>query len=159
MQEYRYSEEGLALTKGFEGLRLAAYQDVAGVWTVGYGHTGPDVRAGLTIAEAQAETLLLSDLADAIACVNRAVTVEISQRQFDALVDFCFNAGRGNFVSSALLRKLNLGDIEGAAAQFELWVHAGGKVVAGLVRRRKAEAAMFASGSVRQTVSLDGPSR
>ena len=84
MQEHTYSEEGLALTKGFEGLRLAAYQDVAGVWTVGYGHTGPDVRAGWTITEAQAETLLLSDLADAIACVNRAVTVEISQRQFDA---------------------------------------------------------------------------
>lgn len=145
MQKHTYSEEGLALTKGFEGLRLVAYQDVAGVWTVGYGHTGPEVSAGMTITEAQAETMLLADLADAIACVNCAVTVAISQCQFDALVDFCFNAGRGNFLNSTLLRKLNLGDVDGAAAQFELWVHAGGEVIAGLVRRRKAEAAMFAS--------------
>jgi lysozyme len=159
MQEHTYSEEGLALTKAFEGLRLKAYQDVAGVWTVGYGHTGPDVSAGITITEAQAETLLLGDLAEAIACVNRAATVEISQCQFDALVDFCFNAGRGNFLNSTLLRKLNLGDVDGAAAQFELWVHAGGKVVAGLVRRRKAEAAMFSASPGAQPVSLDGLSR
>jgi lysozyme len=153
MQEHTYSEDGLALTKGFEGLRLAAYQDVAGVWTVGYGHTGPEVRAGLKITEAQAETLLLADLAAAIACVNDAVTVEISQCQFDALVDFCFNAGRGNFLNSTLLRKLNSGDVAGAAAQFLLWVHAGGSVVAGLVRRRNAEATLFASSAGTQ---LDG---
>jgi lysozyme len=159
MQEHTYSEEGLALTKGFEGLRLTAYQDVAGVWTVGYGHTGPDVGAGMTITQAQAGTLLLGDLAEAIDCVNRAVTVEISQCQFDALVDFCFNAGRGNFLNSTLLRKLNLGDFDGAAAQFELWVHAGGKALAGLVRRRKAEAAMFASSPGAQPVNLDGVPR
>jgi lysozyme len=159
MQEYRYSEEGLALTKGFEGLRLAAYQDVAGVWTVGYGHTGPDVGAGLTITEEEAETMLLADLADAIVCVNGAVTVAISQCQFDALVDFCFNAGRGNFVNSTLLRKLNLGDVDGAAAEFQLWVHAGGKVVAGLVRRRKAEADLFTSQSLSRAASSDSLSR
>lgn len=155
MQEHTYSEEGLALTKGFEGLRLGAYQDVAGIWTVGYGHTGADVRAGLTITEAQAETLLLADLADAIACVNCAVTRAVSQCQFDALVDFCFNAGRGNFRNSTLLRKLNKGDVDGAAAQFALWIHAGGKVLAGLVRRRKAEAAMFGAGPDVRPVSVD----
>ncbi len=145
MEEFRYSEKGLALTKSFEGLRLEAYRDCAGVWTVGYGHTGVGVAEGLTVTDGEAEVLLLSDLEDAVACVNRKVMVAISQSQFDAMVDFCFNAGRGNFLQSTLLRKVNAGDFEGAAAQFGLWVHAGGVVVPGLVRRRKAEAAMFAN--------------
>ena len=90
------------------------------------------------------------DLTDAVACVNRAVRVEITQNQFDALVDFCFNAGRGNFLQSTLLRKVNLEDFAGVAVQFGLWVHAGGEVVPGLVRRRKAEAALFAQTSERE---------
>ena len=93
MQQHTYSKEGLALTRGFEGLQLTAYQDVAGVWTIGYGHTGPDVTPELTISELQAEALLLSDLAAAIRCVNQAVTVDLAQCQFDALVDFAFNLG------------------------------------------------------------------
>ena len=157
MQQHTYSDEGLALTKGFEGLRLAAYQDVAGVWTIGYGHTGPDLVPGMTIIETQAEVLLLADLADAIQCVNQAVTADLTQCQFDALVDFCFNAGRGNFVNSTLLRRLNLGDVAGAAAQFALWVHAGGKVVAGLVRRRNAEADLFMSGSAAELAAAGRP--
>jgi lysozyme len=143
MQNFIYSEAGMALTKGFEGLRLAAYQDCAGVWTIGYGHTGPDVFPGDTITEAEAEALLRADLAWAVACVHRAVTTELTQPQFDALVDFCFNAGRGNFLGSTLLHKVNAGDPDGAAAQFGLWIHAGGAVVPGLVRRRRAEAALF----------------
>jgi lysozyme len=145
MQEFTYSDKGLALTKSFEGLHLEAYRDCAGIWTIGYGHTGLGVSAGQTISEPEADELLVSDLAEAVACVNRAVQAAISQGQFDAMVDFCFNAGRGNFVQSTLLRKVNGGDIEGAAAQFALWVHAGGEVVAGLVRRRTAEAALFAA--------------
>ena len=141
MQEFSYSDKGIALTKSFEGLRLEAYQDCAGIWTIGYGHVG--LSEGVTIDAAEAEALLCADLADAVACVNRAVTATISQHQFDAMVDFCFNAGRGNFMQSTLRRKVNLEDFDGAAAQFGLWVHAGGKVVAGLVRRRKAEAEMF----------------
>jgi lysozyme len=144
MQQFTYSVQGMELTKGFEGLSLTAYQDCAGVWTIGYGHTGPDLIAGMTITEADAEALLRADLATAVACVNRAVNVSINQHQFDALVDFCFNAGRGSLLPSTLLRKVNAGDFEGAAAQFGLWVHAGGRVVSGLVRRRKAEAALFA---------------
>jgi len=143
MEEFTYSEKGLALTKSFEGLRLEAYRDCAGVWTVGYGHTGPGVVEGVTVNDAEAQMLLLADLEDAVRCVNLRVTVGISQSKFDALVDFCFNAGRGNFVKSTLLRKANTGDFDGAAAQFGLWVHAGGEVVTGLVRRRKAEAALF----------------
>ena len=145
MQEFSYSDRGLALTKSFEGLRLEAYQDCAGNWTIGYGHTGPTVSAGQSITEAEAEELLQGDLAEAVACVNHAVRAVISQCQSDAMVDFCYNAGRGNFVQSTLVRKVNSGDFQGAAAQFGLWVHAGGEVVPGLLRRRNAEAALFLS--------------
>jgi len=145
MQLFSYSDNGFALSKSFEGLRLTAYQDVGGVWTIGYGHTGPNVRAGLTITQAEADALLRSDVEDAVTCVNRAVNVPITQNQFDALVDFCFNCGRGSLLQSTLLRKLNIGDFTGAAEQFALWDHAGGDVVQGLVRRRQAEAELFAS--------------
>jgi len=147
MQTFTYSDAGLALTKSFEGLRLTAYQDCVGIWSIGYGHTGPDVHAGQTITELEAEALLRTDLAAAVACVNRAVTAAITQPQFDALVDFCFNAGRGNFLGSTLLRHINEGDPNAAVAQFGLWVHAGGEVVPGLVRRRQAEAALFSGKS------------
>jgi lysozyme len=144
MQEFSYSDNGLALTKSFEGLHLEAYRDCAGIWTIGYGHTGPTLGVGQIISVPEAEELLRADLAEAVVCVNRLVKSVISQSQFDAMVDFCFNAGRGSFLQSTLLRKVNSGDFAGAAAQFALWVHAGGEVVDGLVRRRKAEAELFA---------------
>jgi lysozyme len=150
MRQFTYSDEGIELTKSFEGLRLEAYADCAGRWTIGYGHTGPALIEGMTISEADAESLLRADLAESVACVNRSVRVEIAQGQFDAMVDFCFNAGRGNFSKSTLLRKVNLGDFAGAAVQFGLWVHAGGVVVDGLVRRRSAEAAMFRGATLRE---------
>lgn len=143
MNDYEYSSAGLALTRSFEGLRLAAYQDSAGVWTIGYGHTGPEVRAGQHITEREAEALLRADLGTAVKCVRQAVKVPLAQHQFDALVDFCFNAGRGNFLGSTLLHEVNRGEFGSAAAQFGLWVHAGGRVISGLVRRRAAEAALF----------------
>ncbi len=143
MQEFNYSDKGLELTKSFEGFHLEAYRDCAGIWTIGYGHTASTVAAGQTISAAEAEELLRADLAEAVACVNRAVTTKVTQGQFDAMVDFCFNAGRGNFVKSTMLRKVNSGDFEGAATQFGLWIHAGGEVVPGLVRRRAAETNLF----------------
>ena len=143
MQQFRYSDAGLCLTKTFEGLQLHAYQDSAGIWTVGYGHTGRDVKPGRSVTELEAEALLRADLRDAIDCVNAAVEVELAQHQFDALVDFCYNTGRGNFQRSSLLGKVNLEDFEGAAAQFGLWVNVNMRPVPGLVRRRAAEAAMF----------------
>jgi lysozyme len=143
MNEYDYSNTGLALTRSFEGLRLEAYQDSAGIWTVGYGHTGPEVHGGQRITEIQAEALLRSDLSSAVRAVQKAVLVNLAQHQFDALVDFCFNVGRGNFFGSSLLRYVNQGEFDNAAVQFGLWVHAGGKVIPGLVRRRAAEAALF----------------
>ena len=142
-----YSARGLALTEQFEGCRLTAYQDQVGVWTIGYGHTGPDVTSGLTITQAQAQILLAQDVRSAVACVNNSVTVNLAQEQFDALVDFVFNVGAGAFKGSRLLRSLNAGDFAGAAAQFVLWDHAGGAVNPGLLRRRQAEAALFNSGN------------
>jgi len=143
VNEYQYSSTGLALTRSFEGLRLEAYQDCAGVWTIGYGHTGPEVHHGQCISEVEAEALLRTDLARAVRAVQKAVAAELSQHQFDALVDFCYNVGRGSFLGSSLLRYVNSGEFYSAAVQFGLWVHAGGKVVPGLVRRRTAEAALF----------------
>jgi len=135
------------LTEQFEGLRLTAYQDSVGVWTIGYGHTGSDVRPGLTITQEQASALLQQDVAGAVAAVNRLVTVTLTQNQFDALVDFTFNEGQGNLASSTLLRELNAGNTAGAAAQFLVWVYAGGVQLPGLVKRRQAEAALFQSES------------
>ena len=127
-------------------MRLTAYQDQVGVWTIGYGHTGPDVTAGLTITIAEAQALLAQDVSSAAACVNTAVAVKLTQQEFDALVDFVFNLGTGAFKGSTMLRDLNAGDFANAAAQFDLWDRAGGAVVAGLLRRRQAEAALFEAG-------------
>jgi GH24 family phage-related lysozyme (muramidase) len=139
------SAQGLDLVKRFEGLRLAAYQDSAGVWTIGYGHTG-NVRPGQRITEAQAEQLLRKDVAWAEDAVRKNVDVPLSQGQFDALVSFTFNLGSGALQRSTLLKKLNAGDYAGAQAEFGRFVHAGGRVLPGLVRRRADEAALFGSG-------------
>jgi lysozyme len=138
-----YSQKGLALTAQFEGLRLTAYQDSVGVWTIGYGHTGADVHPSLSITQQQASDLLLKDVASAVAAVNRFVRVPLTQNQFDALVDFVFNLGAGTFSTSTLLRELNNGNFAAAAAQFPLWVHAKHEILPGLVTRRKAEQALF----------------
>ena len=143
MDPMTYSKTGLALTERFETLRLEAYKDVAGVWTIGWGHTGPEVIEGLTITKDEADFLLEQDTQTAVDAVNRLVTVSLTQSEFDALVDFVFNAGQGNFRKSTLLRLLNEGDYQGAAKQFDLWDHAGGKVVAGLLRRRQDETQEF----------------
>ena len=132
-----------ALIEKFEGLRLTAYQDMVGVWTIGYGHTGPDVKAGLTITQQQAEQLLINDLARFNNGVNALVTVKINQNQFDALISFSYNLGLGSLQQSTLLRLLNAGNFQAAADQFPRWDRAGGKEVAGLLARRNAERALF----------------
>lgn len=142
----KYSKQGLALTESFEGCRLVAYPDSVGVWTIGYGHT-KGVVEGMTCTQAQAEQWLLDDVADAEAEVNRLVHIAMSQEEFDALVDFVFNLGIGNFSKSTLLAKLNARDIEGAADEFAKWDRAGGVEVAGLLRRRLAEKALFSLGA------------
>ena len=141
-----YSKKGLSLTEQFEGCRLTAYQDQVGVWTIGYGHTGPDVTAGLTITSDEAQALLAKDVSSAADWVNNLVAVKLTQEEFDSLVDFVFNLGAGAFRGSTMLRDLNAGDFKSAAAQFDMWDHAGGAVVAGLLRRRQAEAELFEGG-------------
>lgn len=139
----QYSLGGQRLTQSFESCRLTAYPDSKGVPTIGWGHTR-GVRLGDTCTQAQADAWLLEDIQEAVAAVNRLVSVALTQHQFDALVDFTFNAGEGNFASSTMLRKLNAGDSAGAEAEFSRWDMCGGAHLAGLARRRAAEAAMFA---------------
>jgi lysozyme len=140
----KYSQQGLALTENFEGCRLLAYQDQVGRWTIGYGHTA-GVQQGQSCTLEQAEALLMADIAWAEAFVNHIVVRILTQGEFDALVDFTFNLGSGNLQSSTLLKLVNEGQFELASKEFEKWDLAGGKVVAGLLRRRQAEEAEFKS--------------
>lgn len=143
----KISEGGLSILKRFEGLRLVAYRDAVGVWTIGYGHTSaagaPAVYAGLTITAQRAEDILVADLRSYEAAVIANVKVPLNQNQYDALVSFTYNVGPGALKSSTLLKKLNAGDYAGAAAEFAKWNKGGGKVLAGLVSRRAAEAELF----------------
>jgi len=143
MNNFTYSSEGIALTTSFEGLRLTAYFDIAGTPTIGYGHAGPDVHPGMSINMQEAKGLLLKDIHWAVEAVNRLVTVEINQNQFDALVDFAFNVGIGHFEESTLLRLINQGQITDAASQFDLWRYVGNTISAAIERRRAAEQKHF----------------
>ena len=137
------SQSGLNHIKGHEGLRTTAYRDPVGILTIGYGHTGADVKPGQKITEAQAEALLRKDVAWAENAVRKHVKVPLTQGQFDALTSFTFNCGAGALQKSTLLKKLNAGDYAGAQAEFGKWVRGGGRVLPGLVRRRNEEAQMF----------------
>lgn len=134
---------GLKLIKDFEGLRLKSYDDGTGVWTIGWGHTGPEVRPGQIITSQRADQLLLSDLQGAEKEVNTVVARNCTPNQFAALVSFEFNTG--SLADSTVLRRFNEGDLAAAADQFLRWNHAGGKVLPGLTRRRQAERALFLS--------------
>jgi lysozyme len=141
------SENCTAIVKQFEGLRLEAYQDTGGIWTIGWGHTA-GVRQGQKITEQEAEALLAADLAASAEFVSEIVTVKLTQNQFDALCDFDFNEGGGHLGTSTLLWDLNHGNYAGAAGQFCLWVYARdptGKLVVlqGLANRRDAEHKLF----------------
>lgn len=140
----KYSDKGMALTESFEGLSLTPYKDIVGVWTNGYGNTH-GVVPNTSITKEQAVADLADNISGAEYVVNKVVTVPLTQGQFDALVDFVFNLGSGNFQSSTLLRKLNAKDYAGASDEFPKWNHAGGVEVKGLTRRRLAEQALFNS--------------
>ncbi|OLS61496.1 lysozyme [Pseudomonas putida] len=138
----RTSQRGLNMIKSFEGLRLQAYQDSVGVWTIGYGATR-GVKAGMSITKEQAERMLLNDVQRFEPEIERLVTAKLSQNQWDALICFTYNLGAANLESSTLRRLLNDGDYAGAAAQFPRWTKAGGRELPGLVRRRAAERNLF----------------
>lgn len=141
----KINSEGLELIKSFEGCRLKAYQDSVGVWTIGYGHTGDIAVAGREIDQSTADALLCEDLDRFETGVSKLLKVKASSNQFSALVSFSFNVGLSNLCNSTLLKLLNSSDISGAAGQFERWNKAGGKVLAGLTRRRLAERRLFES--------------
>jgi lysozyme len=135
------------LIEGFEGCRLSPYQDSVGVWTIGVGHCGPEVHAGSgKITQAEADRLLAQDLARFERAVER-LAPQTTQQQFDALVSFAFNLGEGALLGSTLRRLHNSPDYKAAAGEFHKWNHAGGKVLAGLTRRRAAEAEVYAHGN------------
>ncbi|BDQ03495.1 lysozyme [Ignavibacterium sp.] len=142
------SKKGLDLIKKYEGLKLEAYKDPAGILTIGYGHT-KTVKPGMVINKDMADLLLKTDIMDAESAVRALVDIELTQNQFDALVSFVFNVGRRNFQRSTLLKLLNAGKLLEAGEEFMKWTKArqpgGLKDLPGLIKRRACEKALFLS--------------
>lgn len=130
------------IIKRFEGCETTAYRCPAGVLTIGYGSTGPHIKQGMTITEAEADKLLCKDVARFEKGVS-AIVGPTEQHRFDALVSFAFNLGLGRLMSSTLLKRHKAGRFADAADQFHLWVRANGKVLKGLVARREAESHLY----------------
>lgn len=138
----KINTHGLTLIKKFEGCKLKAYKDSAGVWTIGYGHTG-DVFAGQTITQEEADDLLRFDVREAEHYLNNEQII-LNQNQYDALVSFIYNVGYGNFRRSTLRKKVLRNPIDKSIrTEFMRWVYAGGRRLEGLKRRRKAEADLY----------------
>ena len=142
--QMRTSEAGIDLIKSFEGCRTVAYQDVVGVWTIGYGHT-IDVKEGMRITQHQCDVMLEVDIETYENYVNEQVDVSLTQNQFDALVSWVYNLGPTNLRNSTMLKVLNAGKYEEVPYQMKRWNRAGGKVLKGLVVRREAEAELFSN--------------
>jgi len=143
----KISKDGLNLIKEFEGVRLTAYKCPADVWTIGIGHTSaagaPEVKPGMKITLQEAYDILNSDLGQYEDAINKLVKVPLTQNQFDAVVSFVYNVGVGAFQKSTLLKKLNDGQYNAVPGELMKWTKAGGKELPGLVRRRRAEAALW----------------
>lgn len=136
------SNRGWDMIKQFEGLRLHAYPDQHGVWTIGYGHTR-GVHKGMVITQEQADAFLIDDLAEAEDCVVDHVKVELNDNQYAALVSFTFNEGCGKFRGSTLLMLLNEGKYTTVPDQLKRWVWVGSNENTGLRRRRAVEAELW----------------
>lgn len=130
----------------FEGFRPDAYLDAGGVWTIGFGETGPHVDKNSRISREEGEMFLQRSLQKANDCVRRFVEIPLSEGQEAALTSLVFNIGCGAFRKSSLLRFLNAGDINRASLEFPRWSRAAGKILPGLVRRRAAEQHLFTDG-------------
>ncbi len=137
-------QPAIDLIKRFEGLKLSAYQDSVGVWTIGYGSTH-DVTEGMQISPVEAEDRLQRDIADHARGVIRYIRVPLNDGEYGALVSFAFNLGVGALQRSTLRQKLNRGEYHAAAEEFPRWSYAGGRWLRGLYRRRLAEQALFLS--------------
>jgi GH24 family phage-related lysozyme (muramidase) len=157
----KINEAGLAFIREAEGLRIKAYRDATGIWTIGYGHTSsagaPEVVTGLEISVDDAERILAADVKRFAKGVSDAVTVPLNDDQFSALVSFAYNVGLGNFHSSSVLKAVNTGDFDAVPRRLGLWVKAGGKTLPGLVKRRAAEAALFVKHNEVAAAPIDIP--
>ena len=142
MTAVHVSPRGRALIKQFEGFRADAYQDVVGVWTIGFGFTR-GVMPGQHMTAAQAEARLITELLGYEQAVLGACTAEPNQNQLDAMCSLCWNIGIAGFLRSTVLKAHNRGDAQSASRAFGLWNKAGGREWAGLTRRRAAEAALY----------------
>ena len=155
----RMSAAGLAIVKEFEGLRLKAYKCPAAVWTIGYGHTSaagaPIVNPDLVITKDEAEEVLERDMEQYEEGVRKYVKVDLTQGQFDALVDFAYNAGVGALAKSTLLKKVNAEKFDEVPAEFMKWTKGGGKELPGLVRRRRAEVKLWRGLDTEKPVPVD----
>lgn len=142
-------KRGQDLIKEFEGYSGTVYLCPAGKPTVGWGHVvlpQDQLKLGDKITEARATAFLMADIVETERGISSAMAkdhVVLTQNQFDALVSFAYNVGLGNLLSSTLWHKIKVADYDGAAAQFDRWVYANGKVLRGLINRRKAERALF----------------
>lgn len=141
-------DDAVTLATSFEGFSATPYRDPVGIWTIGYGSTrdvlGHPVTAHTPpVNKAVAEGLMRRDLTAAATVVHDDVRVPLTENERAALEDFVYNLGAGAFAGSTLLRMLNAGNFKGASLEFLRWDHAGGKVLAGLLRRRQAERAEF----------------
>ena len=139
------SQKCLDLIKSFEGCKLQAYQDQGGVWTVGYGSTGPQIGPGTVWSQSMANMALVSRVNAIASILEGCIVPSLTQGQFDALVSLCYNIGQGAFRGSTLLRLLNQRDYAGAADQFLVWDKVKGQVNPGLLNRRNAERELFLS--------------
>lgn len=143
----RTSPAGVAAIQRFEGCVLHTYKCAAGVNTIGYGHTGADVKPGLVWTQADADAALVRDLGRFEHAVHGAIRLPMTQGQFDAMVSLAFNVGAEAFAQSTLVKKFNAGDVEGAGRQFIVWNKVAGKPNDALLMRRAGELWMFARAS------------
>ena len=160
--------DAIALIKHFEGCRLRAYPDPltgGSPWTIGYGSTGQYVCEGITWSQQQADERLANDLDLCESDLNNAISVPVTQRQFDAILSILYNVGHGspikdgiirlrNQYSSSLLRKLNARDLMGASAEFLKWISPGSSVEKALLKRRTAEQAVFNGVSADDAIAI-----
>lgn len=150
------SNAGIQLVKYFEGCILTAYWDATGhVWTIGIGHTGPDVYEGLIITEYAAEQLLRTDMLDSDQIVNSNVLVELNQGQFDAISSFTFNGGLG-MLQGGMLDHLNASDFTWVSNHFVDYCYSGGVYLEGLYNRRVKEKELFDTGMFNGTPADGG---
>jgi GH24 family phage-related lysozyme (muramidase) len=138
----------LDLIKQYEGCKLTAYQDIVGIWTIGYGTTaaadlGIIPSRGLTITQDRAEDLLRQGVDKFATTVDAMITTSVNANEFGACVSLAYNIGPTAFAKSTVLRELNVGHFDKAAAAFRMWNKAGGEVIKGLVNRREAEIKLF----------------